>query len=101
MQFAAGGVNDMEAGAVRTVRQDVPHGKSVRHPAAQSGGDEQLAGGHLQHRRKALHDKAATPLEEGVARAMEDATGRSWEDFLTDWLFNVGDYVDQNMDWFE
>ena len=33
--------------------------------------------------------------------AMDAASGRSWEAFLTDWVFNVGDYVNQTIDWFE
>lgn len=32
---------------------------------------------------------------------MDAATGRSWRDFLTDWAFNVGDYVNQHIDWME
>jgi hypothetical protein len=32
---------------------------------------------------------------------MDRASGESWEAFLTDWLFNVGDYVQQDMDWYE
>lgn len=31
---------------------------------------------------------------------MDAVSGRSWEDFLTDWVFNVGDYVNQTIDWF-
>ena len=30
-----------------------------------------------------------------------DATGGSWEDFLADWVYNVGKYVDQTMVWYE
>ena len=33
--------------------------------------------------------------------AMNAASGGDWEAFLTDWVFNVGDYVDQTIDWFE
>lgn len=30
-----------------------------------------------------------------------DSTGGSWEAFLTDWVFNVGEYVNQEMEWYE
>lgn len=30
-----------------------------------------------------------------------DSTGGSWEGFLTDWLFNVDDYIDQQIDHYE
>ena len=39
--------------------------------------------------------------EMDLVRALDDATGQSWEAFLTDWVFNIGDYVNQNIDWFE
>ena len=32
---------------------------------------------------------------------MDAATGGSWRDFLTDWAFNVGDYVNQPIDWLQ
>ena len=30
-----------------------------------------------------------------------DATGGSWEAFLTDWVYNIGDYVNQDIDWLD
>ena len=42
-----------------------------------------------------------TLTEMDFVNALDVASGRSWEAFLTDWLFNVGDYVDQNMVWYE
>lgn len=42
----------------------------------------------------------ATLTEMDFVAAM-DATGGSWEDFLTDWVFNVGEYANQIIDWFE
>lgn len=42
-----------------------------------------------------------TLTEMDFVRALDSASGRSWEDFLTDWLFNVGDYVQQDMVWYE
>lgn len=42
-----------------------------------------------------------TLTEMDFVSAMDAASGRSWEAFLTDWVFNVGDYVNQTIDWFE
>ena len=42
-----------------------------------------------------------TLTEKEFVAAMDAATGESWEAFLTDWLFNVGDYVQQDMTWYE
>ena len=42
-----------------------------------------------------------TLMEMEFVAAMDAATGESWEAFLTDWLFNVGDYVQQDMTWYE
>ena len=39
--------------------------------------------------------------EYDLVDAMNAATGGDWEDFLTDWLFNVGDYVDQQLEYYE
>ena len=43
----------------------------------------------------------ATLTEMDLVRAMDEASGKSWEAFLTDWLFNVGEYVNQDMTWYE
>ena len=42
-----------------------------------------------------------TLTEMELVDAMNAASGGDWEAFLTDWVFNVGDYVDQTIDWFE
>ena len=39
--------------------------------------------------------------EMDLVAAMDAASGQSWEAFLTDWAFNVGDYANQTIDWFE
>ena len=41
-------------------------------------------------------------LEEmDLVHCMDRASGKSWEAFLTDWVFNVGEYAQQNMTWYE
>lgn len=42
-----------------------------------------------------------TLTEGDFVDCMDAVTGRSWRDFLTDWVFNVGDYVDQTIDWLQ
>lgn len=42
-----------------------------------------------------------TLTEREFVAALDAASGESWEAFLTDWLFNVGDYVQQDMTWYE
>ncbi len=37
--------------------------------------------------------------EMDLVEALDAASGKSWEAFLTDWVFNIGDYVNQSIDW--
>lgn len=39
--------------------------------------------------------------EYDLVDAMNAATGGDWEAFLTDWLFNVDDYVEQQLEYYE
>ncbi len=39
--------------------------------------------------------------EYDLVDAMNEVTDGDWEEFLTDWLFNVDDYVDQQLDYYE
>ena len=39
--------------------------------------------------------------EMDLVAALNAVTGGDWEDFLTDWLFNVADYVDQQLEHYE
>lgn len=39
--------------------------------------------------------------EINLVECLDAASGKSWEKFLTDWVFNVGDYVNQEIDWLE
>lgn len=40
-----------------------------------------------------------TLTEMELVGCLDSVSGGSWEDFLTDWVFNVGDYVNQPIDW--
>ena len=46
--------------------------------------------------------RAADVLTEmDLVRALDEASGKSWEKFLTDWVFNIGDYVNQDIFWLD
>lgn len=40
-------------------------------------------------------------VETDLVSDIDEATGGDWEAFLTDTLFNIGDYADNYMDWYE
>lgn len=42
-----------------------------------------------------------TLTEGDLVDCMDAVTGKSWRDFLTDWVFNVGEYVNQRIDWLQ
>lgn len=50
---------------------------------------------------KEMGEDGHTLTEREFVDALDTASGESWEAFLTDWLFNVGDYVEQDMTWYE
>ena len=62
------------------------------------GRDDLLAGLRLFYERGRTVD-ALTEMD--LVDALDEASGRSWEAFLTDWVFNVGDYVNQSIDWLD
>lgn len=80
-------------------------GAVVLHELRQAMGRERLLDG--LRRFYALGTATGNVLTEmDFVRCMDEASGyesadRSWEDFLTDWVFNVGEYVNQSIDWFE
>ena len=71
-------------------------GAVVLHELREAMGlDDLLAG---LRRFYALGGDGVTLTEGDFVDCMDAASGRSWRDFLTDWVFNVGDYVNQPMD---
>ena len=72
-------------------------GAVVLHELRQAMGLEDMLAG-----LKAFHELGQdghTLTEAELVDCMDRVTGRSWRDFLTDWVFNVGDYVNQPIDW--
>lgn len=39
--------------------------------------------------------------EMDLVNALDEASGKSWKKYLTDWIFNVGDYVNQDIFWLD
>lgn len=74
-------------------------GAVVLHELRTAMGLEGLLEGLAAFYRMGGEGETLTELD--FVHALDEASGGSWTDFLTDWLFNVGDYVDQNMTWYE
>lgn len=74
-------------------------GAVVMHELRNAMGREEMLAGlkHFYEMGKDGH----TLSELELVDAFDTVSGGSWESFLTDWVFNVGDYVNQNIDWFE
>ena len=62
------------------------------------GRDDLLAGLRLFY-EKGLAADYLTEMD--LVNALDEASGGSWEAFLTDWVFNIGDYVNQSIDWLD
>ena len=74
-------------------------GAVVFHELRQAMGDEPMLAGLRAF--YALGRAGGTLTEMDLVHCLDGASGRSWEAFLTDWAFHVGDYVNQTIDWFE
>lgn len=60
---------------------------------------EKLISGLRLFYEKGLKADALTEMD--LVHALDEASGKSWEKFLTDWVFNVGDYVNQDIYWLD
>ena len=74
-------------------------GAVVMHELRTAMGLDGLLSGLAEFRRMGQSGETLTEMD--FVAAMDAASGRSWEAFLTDWVFNVGDYVNQQIDWYE
>ena len=74
-------------------------GAVVLHELRRAMGLEELLNGLRAFYALRGEDRILT--EGDFVSCMDAATGRSWRDFLTDWVFNVGDYVNQPIDWLQ
>ena len=74
-------------------------GAVVFHELYTAMGRENLLGG-----LKLFYEKGRTMdvlSEMDLVNALEEASGKSWKNYLTDWVFNVGDYVNQDIFWLD
>lgn len=62
------------------------------------GRDELIAGLRAFYE---LGQQSDVLTEMDLVRCLDETSGGSWEKFLTDWVFNIGDYVDQTIDWLD
>ena len=62
------------------------------------GRDELIAGLRAFYE---LGQRTDVLTEMDLVRCLDETSGGSWEKFLTDWVFNIGDYVDQTIDWLD
>ena len=62
-------------------------------------GREELIDGLRAFYQLGLQTDVLTEMD--LVRCLDETSGKSWERFLTDWVFNVGDYVDQTIDWLD
>ena len=74
-------------------------GAVVFHELRNAMGLEDLLAGLSEFAHMGRDGHTLTEME--LVRALDAATGGSWEDFLTDWVFNVDDYVEQRIDLYD
>jgi len=74
-------------------------GAAVFHELYTAMGRENLAAALRIFHEKGLEKDVLTEMD--LVDALDEASGKSWEKFLTDWVFNIGDYVNQDIGWLE
>ena len=74
-------------------------GAAVFHELYTAMGRDALIAGLRLFYQKGLDADVLTEMD--LVDALDAASGKSWEKFLTDWVFNIGDYVNQSIDWLD
>ncbi len=74
-------------------------GAAVFHELRTAMGRDELIAGLRKFYEMGLEKDVLTEMD--LVDALDAASGESWEKFLTDWVFNVGDYVNQTIDWLD
>lgn len=74
-------------------------GAVVFHELRTAMGREALIAGLRRFYEKGLESEVLTEMD--LVDALDEASSGSWEKFLTDWVYNVGDYVNQEIDWLD
>ena len=98
-----GGLNVVSDAALFTAYEyDIvvrDRGAAVFHELYTAMGRENLAAGLRLFHEMGLEKDTLTEMD--LVYALDEASGKSWEKFLTDWVFNIGDYVNQDISWLE
>ncbi len=74
-------------------------GAAVFHELRTAMGREDLIAG--LRRFYEMGSDGAVLTEMDLVDALDAASGGHWEKFLTDWVFNIGNYVKQTIDWLD
>lgn len=74
-------------------------GAAVFHELCTAMGREEIIGGFRIFYETGLEKDILTEMD--LVDAMDRSSGGSWEKFLTDWVFNIGDYVNQTIEWLD
>jgi len=74
-------------------------GAVVMHELCSAMGRNAFLDGLAKFYNMGMDGHTLTEME--LVEAFDTVSGNSWEAFLTDWVFNVGEYVNQNIEWFE
>lgn len=74
-------------------------GAAVFHELRTAMGREELIAGLRLFYEAGLRVDALSEMD--LVDALDRASGESWEAFLTDWAFNIGEYVNQSIDWLD
>ena len=74
-------------------------GAAVFHELRTAMGRDALIAGLRLFYEKGSGGAVLTEMD--LVDALDEASGKHWEKFLTDWIFNIGDYVNQNIDWLD
>ena len=77
----------------------VNRGAAVFHELRTAMGREELIEGLKIFHQKGMETEVLTEMD--LVHALDEASGKSWEAFLTDWVFNIGDYVQQDIYWLD
>lgn len=77
----------------------INRGAAVFHELRTAMGLEPLLDGLSLFYQNGLQTDILSEMD--LVNALDEASGKSWEAFLTDWLFNIGDYVDQDIFWLD
>ena len=98
-----GGLNvTSDAGLFTAYEYDIvvrSRGAAVFHELRTAMGRDALIQALRLCYQKGLQEPVLTEMD--LVNSLEQASGRPWQKFLTDWLFNIGDYVNQDIAWLD